>query len=52
MTRNFNRLKSSRRTVNRIDVWESLVAVIVDQLGVREEQVTYNTRFVDDLGAD
>jgi hypothetical protein len=52
MARNFKRLKSSQHTWNRTDVWQSLVAVIVDQLGVREEQVTYNTRFVDDLGAD
>jgi acyl carrier protein len=33
-------------------VQESVVAIIVDQLGVNENDVTPDAHFVDDLGAD
>lgn len=31
---------------------EKVKAIIIDQLGVSEEEVTMNASFVDDLGAD
>lgn len=34
------------------DLFEKVKAIIVDQLGADEEQVTLNSSFVDDLGAD
>ncbi len=32
--------------------FERVKAIVVDQLGVEEEEVTENASFVDDLGAD
>jgi acyl carrier protein len=37
---------------NRLEVWESLRAIIVEQLGVRPEEVTERAEFVRDFGAD
>lgn len=34
------------------ETFEQVKAIIIDQLGVEEEQVTLNSSFVDDLGAD
>ena len=34
------------------DIFEALKKIAVDQLGVEAEQVTLNSSFVDDLGAD
>lgn len=34
------------------EVFEKVKAIIVDQLGADEDQVTLNSSFVDDLGAD
>jgi acyl carrier protein len=34
------------------DVWRRLSAVVVEQLGVRPEEVTRASHIVDDLGAD
>ncbi|MBO8137401.1 MAG: acyl carrier protein [Desulfotomaculum sp.] len=34
------------------DTFEKVKEIIIDQLGVDEEQVTLNSSFVDDLGAD
>ena len=34
------------------EIFEKLKAIIVDQLGVDEENVTENATFVDDLAAD
>ena len=34
------------------DITELVKKIIVDQLGVKEEQVTDNASFVNDLGAD
>ena len=34
------------------DITERVKKIIVDQLGVKEEQVTDNASFVNDLGAD
>lgn len=34
------------------DVFDRVKEIIVDQLGVEEDQVTLNSAFVDDLGAD
>lgn len=33
-------------------VFEKVKAIIVDQLGVEEEEVTLESSFIDDLGAD
>lgn len=39
--------------MNAVDeVFEKVKAIIVDQLGADEDQVTLNSSFVDDLGAD
>ena len=37
---------------NPEDVWATLVAVIVDQLQVEHDEVTYSARFLEDLGSD
>ncbi|MTI79845.1 MAG: acyl carrier protein [Firmicutes bacterium] len=34
------------------DTFEKAKEIIIDQLGVEDEQVTLNSSFVDDLGAD
>lgn len=34
------------------DLFEKVKEIIIDQLGADEEQVTLNSSFVDDLGAD
>jgi len=34
------------------DVLERVKAIVVEQLGVKEEEVTLESSFVDDLGAD
>ncbi|MBM7854395.1 acyl carrier protein [Desulfohalotomaculum tongense] len=34
------------------DTFEKVKEIIIDQLGVEEDQVTLNSSFVDDLGAD
>jgi len=34
------------------DLFEKVKEIIIDQLGADEEQVTINSSFVDDLGAD
>jgi acyl carrier protein len=36
----------------RDSVWIKLVQIIIDQLQVDEEDVTYHASFLDDLGAD
>jgi acyl carrier protein len=38
--------------MNREDIQKTLVMVIVEQLGVHPEQVTPESNFMDDLGAD
>jgi acyl carrier protein len=34
------------------DLFDKVKEIIIDQLGVDEDQVTLNSSFVDDLGAD
>ena len=34
------------------DIFERMQRIIVEQLGVEKDQVTLNSSFVDDLGAD
>ncbi|MFZ5814490.1 MAG: acyl carrier protein [Bacillota bacterium] len=34
------------------DIFEKVKAIIVDQLGVEEEEVTLESSFIEDLGAD
>ena len=34
------------------ELWERLKALVIDQLGVRPEEVTPSARIVQDLGAD
>jgi len=36
----------------RVDVFEKVKEIIVEQLGVNEEEVNLQASFVDDLGAD
>ena len=38
--------------MNRAEVLEKVKAVVVEQLGVSEEEVTEEVSFIDDLGAD
>ena len=40
------------RSSGREPTWQALSDVIVDQLGVRRDQVTPNTRIAKDLGVD
>lgn len=37
---------------NKENVFEKVKAIIVDQLGVEEEEVTLESSFIEDLGAD
>ena len=39
-------------TVDSSDVFEKVKSIIVEQLGVDEDEVTPEASFVDDLGAD
>lgn len=39
-------------TENMNEIQEKIKQIIVDELGVDEEQVTENARFIEDLGAD
>ncbi|KJZ80780.1 acyl carrier protein [Candidatus Liberibacter solanacearum] len=34
------------------DVFKSIKAIVIDHLGVKEEQVVESARFIEDLGAD
>ena len=38
--------------MNKDEIFEKLKEIIIDQLGVEEEQVTLKSTFVDDLSAD
>jgi acyl carrier protein len=40
------------RVPSREEVAEKVKAIIVDQLGVDEDEVTMESSFIDDLGAD
>ncbi|WP_200798165.1 acyl carrier protein [Desulforamulus putei] len=42
----------SRKGVNNLATFDRIKAIIVDQLGVDEADVTMDASFVDDLGAD
>lgn len=37
---------------NKENLFEKVKAIIVDQLGVEEEEVTLESSFIEDLGAD
>ncbi|GIU81622.1 MAG: acyl carrier protein [Acidobacteria bacterium] len=37
---------------NVLEIQEKIKSIIADELGVDEEQVTENARFIEDLGAD
>tara|TARA_A100001388_G_C28337995_1_gene297599 strand:+ start:124 stop:372 length:249 start_codon:yes stop_codon:yes gene_type:complete len=39
-------------TVTKDEVYEKVKSVIVDQLGISEEEITMESSFTDDLGAD
>jgi acyl carrier protein len=41
-----------RRTVKVASVEERVIGIVADQLGVSKEQITRDTSFVNDLGAD
>jgi len=45
-------LRQRGETPAEAEVWERLKAIIVDQLGVRPEDVIPSARIVEDLGAD
>lgn len=42
----------TEKEVQRVEEFERVKSVIVDQLGVDEDSVTMEASFVDDLGAD
>lgn len=39
-------------SLNEKEVFEKIKGVIVDQLGISEEEITIDSSFTDDLGAD
>lgn len=39
-------------TLNEKEVFEKVKTVIIDQLGISEDEVTMDASFTDDLGAD
>jgi acyl carrier protein len=45
-------LRASGRTPDGVDVWNKLQAIVVEQLGVRPDEVTSTARIVEDLGAN
>src|ERR1700747_2726477 len=50
-----NRFKKTRRGANEMpdqEIENKVKQIIVDELGVDENEVTPNARFIDDLGAD
>jgi hypothetical protein len=49
---NFDAIGKDQAGWNWSDVWESLRATIVDQLGVSPDEVRDSATFVDDLGMD
>ena len=52
LRRNYGAISDEAQRANADDVWETLRAVIVDQLGVRPDDVTKEANFVTDLRAD
>jgi acyl carrier protein len=44
--------QQSGRPIVETAIWTKLVDIIVDQLGVRREEITPTAAFVDDLGVD
>jgi len=44
--------RSAPAAVDEADIWRRLTDIIVEQLGVRPEQVTLSAHFIRDLGAD
>lgn len=49
---NFGKLSEQAKGTNQRDVWESLRQLIVDQLGVKAEDVKEDAELARDLGAD
>jgi acyl carrier protein len=47
-----NRLKAQGRQATAESTWQQIKSIIVDQLGVTEEQVVPTARIVHDLGAN
>jgi hypothetical protein len=47
--RRYRRLRTSRRGSPQ-SVWDSLVAVLVDQQGLKPKEILHTARFVEDLG--
>ena len=50
MALNHKQLAAEYKGWSAPDVWKTLCAVIVDQLGVRPQQITREAEFVKDLG--
>lgn len=49
---NYATLCADQRRGTREEIWQTLVAIITEQLRVAAEQITPEARFVQDLGAD
>jgi hypothetical protein len=47
---NFGALTEDKQRWSKLEVWEVLQAIIVDELGVTPEQVKPGARFIEDLG--
>ena len=49
---NFGAISDDCQRANAKEAWNALRAIIVEQLGVRPDDVTKEARFVEDLGVD
>ena len=52
LQRNYGAISDECLRANAVEVWDILRNLIVEQLGVRPEDVTKEASFVKDLGAD
>jgi acyl carrier protein len=52
LARNYALLASGVQGWNEQEVWESLCRIMVDQLGLRRQEITPEARIVDDLGVE
>ena len=50
LQKNFGAISDSCQRANAEEVWDTLRCVIVEQLGVRPDDVTKEARFVEDFG--
>jgi acyl carrier protein len=49
---NYSTFAESKGSINRLEIWDAVKAIIVEQLGVKPEKVTPDASFVGDFGMD